>query len=75
VKRGLSENPRITLADIGIDKNLAHQARVEYEKAPDRSREVVYATRWGAGVTSLGGNQAGKNKQYSGQSWRRAGPE
>ena len=24
--RGFSENPRITLAEIGVDKNLAHQA-------------------------------------------------
>jgi hypothetical protein len=26
-KRGLSKKPRITLAEIGIDKNLANQAR------------------------------------------------
>ena len=30
--------------------------------------EVRYATRPGAGVTSLGGNQASMNNQYSGQS-------
>jgi hypothetical protein len=30
--------------------------RVEYKKAPDRPREVRYAARSGAGVTSLGGN-------------------
>ena len=26
-KTGLSKNPAITLAEIGVDKNLAHQAR------------------------------------------------
>jgi hypothetical protein len=26
-KTGLSKNPVITLAEIGVDKNLAHQAR------------------------------------------------
>jgi hypothetical protein len=49
--------------------------RVEYKKAPDRPREVRYATGSGARVTSLGGNQARLNKQYSGQSWRLPWPE
>jgi hypothetical protein len=72
-KIGLSKNPNITLAEIGVDKNLAHQARRDdsgIQKAPDRPHEGRYAARSGAGVTSLGGNQARMNKQYSGQSWR-----
>ena len=43
---------------------------VQYTKAPDRRREVRYAARSGAGVTSLGGNQARMNWQYSGQCGR-----
>ena len=43
---------------------------MEYKKALTWSREVRYATRSGPGVTSLGGNQARMNKQYSGQPWR-----
>jgi hypothetical protein len=41
------------------------------KKAPDRLREVRYAASSGPGVTSLGGNQARMNKQYSGHlsSW------
>jgi hypothetical protein len=32
-KRGLSENPRITLTEIGVDKNLANQARKRHAEA------------------------------------------
>jgi len=48
----------------------AEQRGGKYKKAPDLVR---YATRPGAGVISLGGNQARTNKQYSGQSWRLRG--
>jgi hypothetical protein len=46
--------------------------RVQFKKPLTWPREMRYAARLGAGVTSLGGNQARITKQYSGQPWRLA---
>jgi hypothetical protein len=49
-KIGLSKNPNITLAEIGVDKNLAHQARTfaamphdKFEALVDRRAEAAIA--------------------------------
>ena len=39
-KRGLSKNPRITLAEIGVDKNLAHEAR-KFAALPEEKFEAL----------------------------------
>jgi hypothetical protein len=43
--RGLSSNPRITLAEIGIDKNLAHQAR-KFAALPEAKFEALVGRRF-----------------------------
>jgi hypothetical protein len=39
-KTGLSKNPVITLAEIGVDKNLAHQAR-KFAALPEAKFEAL----------------------------------
>jgi hypothetical protein len=71
-----NDQDRRPVSDLGFMRRrllgLAPAARGATRR---ESREVRYAPRSGAGVTSVGGNQARMNKQYSGQSWLPPRPE
>jgi hypothetical protein len=58
-KTGVSKTPDITLAEIGVDKNLAKQAR-KFAALPEEKFEALIVRRaeaaallWGAGSTSV----------------------
>lgn len=56
-KIGLSKNPNITLSEIGVDKNLAHQAR-KFAAMPEDKFEALVGRRAEAAVAAMAGDKA-----------------